>query len=62
MIFNIIFTIILFALLITLISNVIVRVKAKDNLLILLCAVGAVLIGLLFGMALSSILFNIRVL
>ena len=59
MIFNIIITIILFVALITLMYNVIVGVRTKDDKLIVLCGIGAGLTGMMFGVALSSILFNI---
>ena len=59
MIFKIIITIILYISLITLMANVIVGVRNKDDKLIVLCGIGAGLTGMLFGVALSSILFNI---
>ena len=59
MIFNIIFTIIVFIALITAMYNIIVGIRTKDNRLIVLCGIGAGLIGMLFGIALSSILFSI---
>lgn len=59
MIFNIILTIILFIALITAMYNVIVGIRTKDDRLIVICGIGAGLIGMLFGVALSSILFNI---
>lgn len=59
MIFNIIITIILFITLITLMTNVIVGFRTKDDELIVLCGIGAGLTGMLFGVTLSSILFNI---
>lgn len=59
MIFNIIVTIILFIALIAAMYNVIVGVRTKDDRLIVLCGIAAGLIGMLFGMALGSILFNI---
>jgi hypothetical protein len=59
MIFSIIITIILFIALITLMTNIIVGVRTKDGKLIVLCGIGAGLTGILFGIALSSILFNI---
>ena len=59
MIFNIILTIILFIALITTMYNIIVGVRTKDDRLIVICGIGAGLIGMLFGVALSSILFNI---
>lgn len=59
MIFNIIFTIISFIALITTMYNVIVGIRIKDDQLIVICGIGAGLIGMIFGIALSSILFNI---
>lgn len=59
MIFNIILTIILFIALVTAMYNVIVGIRIKDDQLIVICGIGAGLIGMLFGAALSSILFNI---
>jgi hypothetical protein len=59
MIFNIIITIILFIALITAMYNIIVGVITNDDRLIVMCGIGAGLIGMLFGVALSSILFNI---
>ena len=59
MIFNIIFTIILFIALISTMYNVIVGIRTNDDKLIVLCGIGAGLIGMLFGVALGSILFNI---
>ena len=59
MIFNIILTIILFIALITAMYNIIVGVRIKDDRLIVICGIGAGLIGMLFGVALSSILFNV---
>ena len=59
MIFNIILTIILFIALITAMYNIIVGIRIKDDRLIVLCGIGAGLIGMLFGVVLSSILFNI---
>ena len=59
MIFNIILTIILFITLITAMYNIIVGIRIKDDRLIVLCGIGAGLIGMLFGIVLSSILFNI---
>lgn len=59
MIFNIILTTILFIVLITLMYNVIVGVRNNDDKLIVLCGIGSGLTGMLFGMALGSILFSI---
>lgn len=59
MIFNIILTIILFIALIFTMYNVIVGIRTNDDKLIVLCGIGAGLIGMLFGVALGSILFNI---
>lgn len=59
MIFNIILTIILFITLIATMYNVIVGIRINDDKLTVLCGIGAGLIGMLFGVALSSILFNI---
>ena len=39
--------------------NVIVGIRTNDDKLIVLCGIGAGLIGMLFGVALGSILFNI---
>jgi hypothetical protein len=39
--------------------NVIVRVRTKDDRLTVLCGIAAGLIGMLFGVVLGSILFNI---
>ena len=57
MIFKIIFAIILFVSLITLMYNLIVGVRTKDDKLIVLCGIGAGLIGLMFGVILGNILF-----
>ena len=59
MIFNIILAIILFISLIAAMYNVIVGVRTNDERLIVICGIAAGLIGMLFGVALSSILFNI---
>ena len=59
MIFHIILTIILFIVLITAMYNIIVGVRTKDDRLIVICGIGSGLLGMLFGVALSSILFNI---
>lgn len=59
MIFNIILTIILFITLIATMYNVIVGIRIKNDKLIALCGIGAGLIGILFGITLGSILFNI---
>lgn len=57
MIFKIIFDVILFIGLITLMYNVIVGVRTKDDKLIVLCGIGSGLIGMMFGVILGSILF-----
>lgn len=57
MIFKITFTVILFIAFITLMTNVIIGVRTNDDKLIVLCGIGAGLIGMMFGVALSSILF-----
>ena len=59
MIFNIILAIILFIALIAAMYNVIVGVRTNDDRLIVICGIGAGLIGMLFGVVLGSILFNI---
>lgn len=59
MIFKIIISIILFIALITSMYNVIVGVRINDDKLIVLCGIGSGLTGMMFGIALSSILFNI---
>lgn len=59
MIFNIIITVILFVALIFLMYNVIVGVRTKDDRLAVLCGIGSGLVGMLFGLALSSILFKL---
>lgn len=58
MVFKIIFAIILFVSLITLMYNVIVGVRTKDDGLIVLSGIGAGLFGMLFGIVLGSIIFN----
>ena len=64
MIFKIILAVILFIALITLITNVIVEVKTKNDelivhyKLIVLCGIGSGLSGMLFGVVLGSILFS----
>lgn len=57
MIFKIIFAVILFIALITLMYNVIVGVRTKDDKLIVLCGIGSGLIGMIFGVILGSLLF-----
>lgn len=57
MIFKIIFAVILFIALITLMYNVIVGVRTKDDKLIVLCGIGSGLIGMMFGVILGSIVF-----
>lgn len=59
MIVNIIITIILFIALIAMMRIVIVGIRIKSYHLIVSCGIGTGLIGMLFGMALGSILFNI---
>lgn len=59
MIFNIILAVILFIALIAAMYNVIVGVRTKDDRLVVLCGIAAGLIGMLFGVVLGSILFNI---
>ena len=59
MIFKIILTVILFIALISLMYNVIVGVRTNDDRLVVLCGIGSGLVGMLFGVVLSSILFNI---
>ena len=39
--------------------NVIVGVRTNDDRLIVICGIASGLIGMLFGVALSSIIFNI---
>lgn len=57
MIFKIIFAVILFIMLITLMYNVIVGVRTEDDKLIVLCGIGSGLTGMIFGVILGSILF-----
>lgn len=57
MIFKIIFAVILFIALITLMYNIIVGVRIKDDKLTVLCGIGAGLIGMMFGVILGNILF-----
>lgn len=57
MIFKIIVAIILFIALITLMYNVIVGVRTKDDKLIVLCGIGSGLAGMMFGVILGSIVF-----
>lgn len=59
MIFNIILAVILFIALIAAMYNVIVGVRTNDDRLIVICGIAAGLIGMLFGVVLGSILFNI---
>lgn len=59
MIFKIVITVISFIALSTLMYNIIVGIRAKDDKLTVLCGIGAGLIGIVFGISLSSILFNI---
>lgn len=57
MIFKIIVAVILFIALITLMYNVIVGVRTKDDKLIVLCGIGSGLTGMMFGVILGSIVF-----
>lgn len=57
MIFKIIVAMILFIALITLMYNVIVGVRTKDDKLIVLCGIGSGLTGMMFGVILGSIVF-----
>lgn len=59
MIFKIIFAVVLFIALITLMYNVIVGVRINDDKFIVLCGIGSGLVGMLFGVVLGSILFSI---
>lgn len=59
MIVNIILTIILFILFISAVYNIIVGFKTNDNIFTILSVIQAGLIGMLFSLALSSILFTI---
>ena len=59
MIFKIIFAVILLVALITLMYNIIIGVRTNDDKLIVLCGFGTGLIGIMFGVILSIILFNI---
>lgn len=59
MIFKIIFAIILLIALITLMYNIIIGVRTDNDKLIVLCGLGTGLIGIMFGVVLSIILFNI---
>ena len=55
MIFKIIFAVILFVTLITLMYNVMVGIRTKDDKLIVLCGIGSGLVGMIFGVILGSI-------
>lgn len=57
MIFKIILAVVLFIMLLTLMHNVIVGVRTKDDKLIVLCGIGSGLAGMMFGVILGSILF-----
>lgn len=57
MILTIIVAVILFIALITLMYNVMVGVRTKDDKLIILCGIGTGLTGMMFGVILGSILF-----
>lgn len=59
LIFNIIITVILFIAWIFLMYNVMVGVRTKDDILTVLCGIGAGLVGMLLGISLGSILFNL---
>lgn len=59
MIFNIIITIVLFIALIAAMYNMLIGIRSKDEGLIVICGIGAGLLGTLFGITLGSILFNI---
>lgn len=59
MILKVIITIILYITLIVLMYNVIIGVRTNDDKLTVLCGIGAGLVGILCGTALSSIIFNI---
>lgn len=59
LIFNIIITVIIFITLILLMYNVIVGVRTKDDRLTVLCGIGSGLVGMLLGISLVSILFNL---
>ena len=59
MIFRIIYAVILFISLIIAMYNVIIGVRTNDDKLIVICGIGAGLIGMMFGLVLGSILFNI---
>lgn len=54
---KIIVAMILFITLITLMYNVIVGVRTKDDKLIVLCGIGSGLAGMMFGVILGSIVF-----
>lgn len=57
MVLKIIFAIILFVSLITLMYNIIVGVRNKDDKLIVLCGIGSGLTGMMFGVVLGNLLF-----
>lgn len=57
MIFKIIVAVILLIALITLMYNVIVGIRTKDDKLIVLCGIGSGLTGMLLGVILGSTLF-----
>ena len=59
MIFKIIFAVILFTALITLMYNIIVGVRTNDDKLTVLCGIGSGLVGMLFGVVLGNILFSV---
>ena len=59
LIFNIIIAAILHVALIFLMYNVIVGVRTKDDRLTVLCGIGSGLVGMLLGIALGGIIFNI---
>lgn len=59
MIFAVIYAVILLIALITLMYNIIIGVRTNDDKLIVICGIGAGPVGMLFGIVLGSILFNI---
>lgn len=62
MIFNIIITIVLFIALNVAMHNIIIGIRIKAYELIVLSVIETILIGVLFGLASSSILFTFGVL
>ena len=59
MIFSIVIAVILFVALIFLMYNVILGIRTKDDRLTVLCGIGSGLVGVVFGIALSSFLFKL---